>query len=533
MGETPEEDLSDEQKAEIQQFDDIAEKRMEQVTKEVNVLKTEMRKIVGEIAEARAKWDGVMDALFATWMESSQGIFEVELWRVRLSHSVLQSEELAIQEDTIRKEMKAKTMQKAAATQAAKAYYRQVDAANGDLQQLLDADKSKEKQFKKDMNDSAEIIDTLLALWKQRWRSGKAPKFVEPEVVADADPWLALEERKQLRADAALVLGEPLDYQLDVAAPETMPISETVWERVAAARDAKIVAEEIITKQRQVVNALARVHGTLSKTQSNASAELDGLQNDLQSTLSEVTRNSTDLEVQVKLKQGQVEVEQAAVVTDYGDALLLPNETVLELNHRIKQSGGAKVGILEEIKAGGKQTAELHWEQKRLVLEAHDLDETTRDFQLMRVNKELQNIIKSGYKNTAAGENPPLESLEVALKTAHAKKLADRQGSYRKLQKQINEKRTANDKLDASIMDASVAVAQREQISAMQKTAADKDGVARRRMKEVVTRRRLLELARAQTDEVDILREELDRLRQRTFPSFHQLQHVAGGMDEL
>ena len=68
-------------------------------------------------------------------------------------------------------------------------------------------------------------------------------------------------------------------------------------------------------------------------------------------------------------------------------------------------------------------------------------------------------------------------------------------------------------------------------------------------MKEVVTRRRLLELARAQTDEVDILRcvnqeyrylldlhltwpcfyrEELDRLRQRTFPSFHQLQH---GMD--
>ena len=45
---------------------------------------------------------------------------------------------------------------------------------------------------------------------------------------------------------------------------------------------------------------------------------------------------------------------------------------------------------------------------------------------------------------------------------------------------QINEKLAANDKLDASIMDASVAVAQREQISAMQKTAADKDGMARR-----------------------------------------------------
>ena len=76
----------------------------------------------------------------------------------------------------------------------------------------------------------------------------------------------------------------------------------------------------------------------------------------------------------------------------------------------------SQVSILEEIKAGGKQTAELLWEQRRLGLEAHDLVETTRDFQLMRVNKELQNIIKSGYKNTAAGENAALEALEGAIK---------------------------------------------------------------------------------------------------------------------
>jgi hypothetical protein len=34
----------------------------------------------------------------------------------------------------------------------------------------------------------------------------------------------------------------------------------------------------------------------------------------------------------------------------------------------------------------------------------------------MRVNKELQNIIKSGYQNTAAGENAALEALEGAIK---------------------------------------------------------------------------------------------------------------------
>ena len=39
-------------------------------------------------------------------------------------------------------------------------------------------------------------------------------------------------------------------------------------------------------------------------------------------------------------------------------------------------------------------------------------------------------------------------------------------------------------------------------------------------MQSIVTRRKLIDLARAQTDEIEFLRQELDRLRQRTFPSF-------------
>ena len=128
MLETPEEDLSDEQKAEIVQFEEAAVAREEQVVKEVNVLKTEMRKTVGEILELREKWDKTMAALFTTWMDASNEIFQVELWRVRLSSSVLQAEELTVQEATIRADMKAKTMHKSVTTQAAKAYYRQVDA---------------------------------------------------------------------------------------------------------------------------------------------------------------------------------------------------------------------------------------------------------------------------------------------------------------------------------------------------------------------------------------------------------------------
>ena len=43
---------------------------------------------------------------------------------------------------------------------------------------------------------------------------------------------------------------------------------------------------------------------------------------------------------------------------------------------------------------------------------------------------------------------------------------------------------------------------------------------AAKKMKIVTMRRKLVDLARAQTDEIEFLRGELDRLRQKTFPSF-------------
>ena len=41
-------------------------------------------------------------------------------------------------------------------------------------------------------------------------------------------------------------------------------------------------------------------------------------------------------------------------------------------------------------------------------------------------------------------------------------------------------------------------------------------------MKKIVARKHMLDSAKSQAEEADFLRQELDRLRQRTFPSFVQ-----------
>ena len=48
---------------------------------------------------------------------------------------------------------------------------------------------------------------------------------------------------------------------------------------------------------------------------------------------------------------------------------------------------------------------------------------------------------------------------------------------------------------------------------------------SQKRLKYVVQRRRLVDLAKAQAQEVAVLRAEVERLRMKTFPALVQLEH--------
>ena len=49
---------------------------------------------------------------------------------------------------------------------------------------------------------------------------------------------------------------------------------------------------------------------------------------------------------------------------------------------------------------------------------------------------------------------------------------------------------------------------------------SDSAGLTNKKMKKIVLRRHLVDTARAQAEEIDFLRQELDKIRQKTFPSF-------------
>jgi hypothetical protein len=110
------------------------------------------------------------------------------------------------------------------------------------------------------------------------------------------------------------------------------------------------------------------------------------------------------------------------------------------------------------------------------------------------------------------------------MRKAHAAKLSKIKSSNQKLMRQVKEKQEENARLKDQMNELRANVDVRDNIrrSRHEGHGADADPAkrAKSRMKTIVMRRKLIDLARAQTDEIEFLRQELDRLRQRTFPSF-------------
>ena len=122
------------------------------------------------------------------------------------------------------------------------------------------------------------------------------------------------------------------------------------------------------------------------------------------------------------------------------------------------------------------------------------------------------------------------------MKKAHAQKCKKLRSMKAKIVKQCREKRNENARLKKHVEELERNVSLRASIHRARATSgdgtvADAGAASRKRMQSIVTRRKLIDLARAQTDEIEFLRQELDRLRQRTFPSF--ATRNAGGLDNF
>jgi len=223
----------------------------------------------------------------------------------------------------------------------------------------------------------------------------------------------------------------------------------------------------------------------------------------------------------IVLKQGQIEcgTEGKLGLPDTQNAILIKSEVVEAQNNVIKQLGAGSVNTLKDMKEFKRGIHILHWNHKVLDLQTERVEEDTRTFQLLRVTRNLQSSLKEDDAERRANELSTLEAQLEHGRKLHELKLGEVRRSMLRLHKRIREVDVENIKLDEYVQDLAVSTAQREKILAVRGGGAEYDE-REFRMQDLVWRRLVETEAQRQKEDIAILKAEVDRLRQRTFPSF-------------
>lgn len=225
------------------------------------------------------------------------------------------------------------------------------------------------------------------------------------------------------------------------------------------------------------------------------------------------------------LKQGQVEVDPTNFIQDYKDSALIHRTVVEELNSNIKQLGESKITSMMESKDFRKGIIQLEWEQKRMLMQMEDLQNKMKDIQFMKVTREIQLYLSNeDYEGKKSEEIGKLEQTILTQLKHHEKNVREKKRIMKDLGKTVKSRDSENSSMDNDLAELNVTVNERRHIDEVNADRRSNTGTEKR-YQEIVQRRKLVDLAKAQAQEVAVLRAEVERLRMRTFPALVQVEH--------
>eukprot|EP00742_Colponemidia_sp_Colp-10_P004312 GILJ01004600.1.p1 GENE.GILJ01004600.1~~GILJ01004600.1.p1 ORF type:complete len:1711 (-),score=393.32 GILJ01004600.1:88-5118(-) len=543
------EEMTEEQRNMLKEFEAKGKTLQEEKEKYKKTLDAELKKLKADVADVCSKFDEKVQALFKAKLETDFGIYEQELYIIRLSLALLQEMDDLNRERALEKRLQTVTDKKAKTNGRLQEFKRLVMESEERLKQLHDSDRSMDKNFKREFPDlEAELVNNLYKLFKLRNRprvqkandskdpsrnrvrnrrssQGEADELAE---LHPLDPF-AEAERDEAARNAVTVVPDSLDFENDAADG----VDEYSFKKMVSLREEKLRSESEIRILTTTVTDMQRHLVHLEKEDAETQNEIQEILSEKNSIKQQQIRDRSNVELLVKIKQGQVEVPQSAVVTDYGDAILVKREVVEEKNAHILQLGKEKVGTLVKIKDFRRNINLMQWEHSMLQLQMHDLEERTKDVHMLRVTKNLQSLLRGGDENRQKVDVDLLERKIEHLEKSTAEKVEGLKKQYRKLKKEVRMRHDENDKLQSKIKELTMNVAQREHIWKLRSSGEqESEQTHNKRFNDVMNRRRLIDLAKRQTEEIEFLREELDRLRQKTFPSFAHLKEAQMSPDD-
>lgn len=485
-------------------------------------METELRKLQGFIAELCTSFDEKLKEFFNVRLSTDRLLHQHELTIVKLCQSTHYSEEDELKEAGFLKSLEELKAEKSTCVAEIPEIKKDLERYREEYDMAVKRDKDLDRQFKKEFSSYDFFYDSLLKLFKRRETVADTEGKKQHQSDVSLDPFV---DAAQIEGQTYPISDIP-ELNIEADLPEGLPLE--LWSKLVDLRNRKIAVEAEVRSTSQ----------TFSEMQSLVASVLEGserIKNETERVASEYVEfmeykflRAHNMESLFELKQGQVEVPQAPVVTDYTDAVLVHRSVVEKLNEAIASLGSAKVDALREMKEYRKGIHALEWENKMLDFQAEDLVIRTRDIQLLRVTKQMQEYIRGGDEQKQPAELAMLEKRAEHSIKAHAHKIEEKKRAAHKLKRKIREKEEENKLLDTELAELEISVSQRSKFHSVQgkhKTNSSPDC----RLKAIADRSKLVDLAKSQQQDLIVLREEVERLRMRTFPSFSSTKQKGPG----
>ncbi|EFJ46137.1 flagellar associated protein, partial [Volvox carteri f. nagariensis] len=299
-----------------------------------------------------------------------------------------------------------------------------------------------------------------------------------------------------------------------------------IWEKFTLYRSSRLEAEAAV-RATQVDLALARRDlPELESREAGLATEMDELMSAITALRTERRTSAYDNELQLRLLAGQVEVAPpVGAPADMSDARLLNQAVVEALNAVVLGKGTKKVEILTAMKDFKRGIYAAQWEAAAADMRLEDLRAKIRDLQLLHVTRDMQAVLKDGEDRSTALEAASLEALMKQRERLHIKALDDKRRRLAKLAGEVSSRSGQNQEVAIHLVTLGKVLEEQQRLQAGMQSSTEQ---AARRMRSLVTHKKLKEIALAQQNELADLRGQVEKARLRTYPTFVELRNVAG-----
>ncbi|GMI02333.1 hypothetical protein TrLO_g7419 [Triparma laevis f. longispina] len=599
MDEIPFEQMSEEQRKALDEYNGKLKAIAEALEKQRKALELELKKLRSEVAEVVKAFDDKVMACYELRSAVHVTIHTQELYCHRLGMSIMQREDCIKAMIETEEKLRGLNVQKDLVAAQCAAFMEKKEAEEAVYNEAMADLQSRERNFRKEIQEPAaatmdqDTVKMLMALYKSKAKSGddalgsgttsysgnrqsggmsssrqsvgrrpsvgrrssmsrrkshssrnrrsfnstddganlgplqaamrEAQKMASQGLwTSPKDPFVASDEaRAKALRYAEVQLAEYTPLNIDDVPEAFGRITDQVWAKLNELRRIRAEKENEVQVQagklKEAVKQMDRSKEQLSAVEKN----IESLHVSFDLLVEQDLLDKKNIEVLTTFKQGQDEFDQGAVATSYNDAILIPLSIIEETNAAIRALGDDKVKVLTNTLNFRKRINYMNWEHEYLEQQAKDMDEHYTDMQLLRVSKQVKQVISGAKTESDRAKMERAEMHLSKLHSTHKNKVVKLNKENSKVVRAIKDRIDENEKLDVQLKDLEGNVGIRETIyKSRVEAAGGGQDPSTRKMKRVTMRRKLVDLARAQTDEIEFLRMELDRLRQKTFPSF-------------